>query len=124
MKQRGVPIDGVGLQLHVDLNYNLAGGVKQDIARYAALGLEVHITELDVKCGDGCNWTADKEKQQAAIYHDLLNACLAYPKTCKNFETWGFTDKHTWISNNQHPLPFDENYQPKAAVNAMLSAMG
>ena len=47
-KQRGVPIDGVGLQMHIsDLNFDTAS-VGVNIARLTALGLQVHITELDV----------------------------------------------------------------------------
>lgn len=117
MKQRGIPIDGVGLQLHIDLNYNLISGVKQNIERYAALGLEVHITELDIKCGNPCN-----TQQQATAYHDLLQVCVQ-SSACKNFETWGFTDKYTWIGSDQHPLPFDENYNSKPAVQSMLNAL-
>jgi hypothetical protein len=48
-KRRGVPIDGVGLQMHVidDLNLDFAG-IAANIARFPALGIQIHITELDV----------------------------------------------------------------------------
>ena len=55
----------------------------------AALGLQVHVTELDVKCPSGCDLA-----QQADVYRQLLRVCLAQP-ACTNFETWGFTDKYT-----------------------------
>jgi len=125
MKTRGIPIDGIGFQLHVNLDYDsMISGVRQNIQRYADLGLEVHFTELDIRCSqDNCQWTPDKEQTQAKIYADLLQVCLDFPNTCKNFETWGFTDKYTWLSTNQHPLPFDENYNPKPAFESLLTTM-
>lgn len=125
MKSRGIPIDGVGLQLHVDLNYgNMIDGVKQNLARIAALGLEIHMTEVDIRCSQqSCNtWSAQQQQQQATIYASLLQACAQQPK-CTNFETWGFTDKYTWLGTNQHPLPFDESYRPKPAFDSLLTAI-
>ena len=50
------------------------------MARLAALGLQVHVTELDVKCPSGCDLA-----QQADVYRQLLRVCLAQP-ACTNFE--------------------------------------
>jgi endo-1,4-beta-xylanase len=127
MKQRGVPIDGVGFQLHVDLTYgSMIQGVVQNLARFAGLGVEVHMTEVDVSCspyGQNCpSWTPDKEQTQAQIYAGLIQACLGQPK-CTNFETWGFTDKYSWLGVGNHPLPFDENYRPKPAFNSLLQSL-
>jgi len=126
MKQRGIPIDGVGLQLHVDITYNLFPGIIQNIQRYAALGLEVHFTELDVGCvgyGQTCpSWDAQKEQTQASIYASLLNACSSQAK-CTSFETWGFTDKYSWLGSTDHPLPFDANYAKKPAFNSLLQGL-
>jgi endo-1,4-beta-xylanase len=121
MKQRNIPIDGVGFQLHVDLNYdNMVAGVIQNIQRYAALGIEVHFTEIDVSC-PGCS--AQQLQTQAKIYGDLVNACLNNKDTCKSFESWGYTDKYTWLGSDKHPLPFDENYNKKPAFNSLLAAL-
>ena len=47
-KRRGVPMDGVGLQMHIfDLHVDFAS-LDANIARFAALGVQVHITEMDV----------------------------------------------------------------------------
>eukprot|EP01123_Difflugia_compressa_P002242 TRINITY_DN1294_c0_g1_i1.p1 TRINITY_DN1294_c0_g1~~TRINITY_DN1294_c0_g1_i1.p1 ORF type:complete len:352 (-),score=61.83 TRINITY_DN1294_c0_g1_i1:123-1178(-) len=123
MKERGIPIDGVGIQLHVSLSYDIVSGIIQNLQRLAALGLEVHFTEVDVSCADygqTCtSWTSDKEQQQLDLYVALLKACLSVSK-CRNFETWGFTDKYTWLTSSQHPLPYDENYNPKPAYNGIL----
>jgi endo-1,4-beta-xylanase len=99
----GVPIDGVGLQMHISVDqYPSPADVSANMKRLVALGLEVHVTEMDVRC-QGC--TADRLTLQAKVYGDMLQACLDNLKPthpsgkggCKSFETWGFTDKHTWI---------------------------
>ncbi len=124
MLEREIPIDGVGLQLHVDIAYGLVDGVRENVQRLGKLGLEVHFTELDIGCiakGDKCpSYLNDTfiEKMQAELYASLLHVCLTEP-SCKNFETWGFTDKHSWRSGLR-ALPFDENYSAKPAVRAML----
>jgi hypothetical protein len=120
MQQRGIPIDGVGLQMHIQESYTNVAGLLSNMKRLAALGLEVHITELDISLKDG---SAASLAKQAKIYGDLVKACLAVPM-CKNIETWGFTDASTWKGTDKHPLPFDEDYVAKPAVNAMLNAFG
>lgn len=127
MKARGVPIDGVGLQMHISTaKPPPKEGVQKNIQRLVDLGLEVHVTELDVKCFD-CNTTAGLEKE-AQVYANMLSACLAV-KGCKSFETWGFTDKYTWLNSRSckdelcYPLPFDKDYNPKPAVQAMLDVL-
>jgi len=97
------------------------------IARYGALGLQVHITELDVKCPDPC--TDDALQAQAQVYADILRACLQHPKVCTSFESWGFTDANTWLVGDRcpttkcHPLPFDEQYAVKPAARQILSVL-
>merc|ERR1711871_1064680 len=102
--------------------------VALNIKRLGALGLQVHVTELDVKCPDPC--TDDALAAQAKVYADLLEACLSNRDVCTSFETWGFTDAVTWLTGdrckgaqNCHPLPFDEKYAPKPAVAAMLTVL-
>lgn len=119
MIDRKVPIDGVGLQAHIGGGYSDVAGVKVNMERFGALGLDVHITELDISYN---SWSQSSETEQAKIYADLLQACLDTP-ACKSFETWGFTDKYTWKGTNKHPLPFDENFKPKAAVSSMISVL-
>src|SRR3712207_6868682 len=125
-KSRGVPIDGVGIQAHiVDLEAKELAGIEENIARLAALGLEVHITEMDVRVPAGRTDAATLNRQ-AEIYRRVADACLRQPK-CTAFQTWGFTDKYTWIPEftkgaSGSPLPFDANYQKKPAYGALLEA--
>jgi len=118
MLSRGVPIDGVGFQLHVHATYSSFDGVAENMARFAALGLQVHMTEIDVRCAaDECTLA-----QQAHVYRELLRVCLAQP-ACTNYESWGFTDKYTWYGTSNRPLPFDESFLPKPAVSEMLAEL-
>jgi endo-1,4-beta-xylanase len=116
---RAVPIDGVGFQMHIDTNGCPTSAVLADhFQKIAALGLQVHITEMDVKIPDT---SAASLQAQAATYQRILNVCLQSPG-CTAFQTWGFTDRHTWLPDN-FPLPFDTNYQPKPAFNALLNGL-
>jgi len=117
MKSRGIPVDGVGLQMHVSTSYApTSDQISQNIQRLGALGLEVHITEMDVSCPDQCNL-----QQQAQVYTSVQAACLKNKNICKSFQTWGFTDKYTWLGSQNHPLPFDQNYSKKPAYNSILA---
>ena len=55
-------------------------------------------------------------------YAGILRTCLAAP-SCKSFETWGFTDAHTWLGEKTAPLPFDADYKPKPAFDAMINVL-
>ena len=128
-KVRGVPIDGVGLQLHISrLDYDTAA-VAANIKRLAALGIQVHITELDISLPvDANDHTQDADlRKQAEVYRAIVDACLQTGR-CTAIQTWGFTDKYSWIGNHsQHTrgaaLPFDQHYKPKPAYDAMLEAL-
>jgi endo-1,4-beta-xylanase len=125
-KHRGVPIDGVGLQMHISkLDFDTEA-VARNIARLAALGVQVHITELDVSLPLDANSEVTKEDlvHQAEVYRGVVLACLKNPG-CTAIQTWGFTDKWSWIGSHSHgmrgaALPFDRSYKPKAAYQAML----
>jgi endo-1,4-beta-xylanase len=126
---RGVPIHGVGLQMHIDTTgYPSTAGLTQSIQQLTALGLQVHITEMDVRLpvnGSGTAPAADLQAQ-AQTYQRILTVCLQNPR-CTAFQTWEFSDKYSWIPyyfpGFGAALPFDANYRPKPAFNAMISAL-
>jgi endo-1,4-beta-xylanase len=132
-KRRNVPIDGVGLQMHVptiELDTSvMVTDLSANIARLTALGLRVHITELDVALPIDANGVpqANDLLREADIYRGIARACLDNPG-CTAIQTWGFTDKYSWIgSHSRHTrgqgLPFDRTYQPKAAYSAVLKEL-
>ena len=123
LRQRGVPIDGVGFQAHLRQDsppsyYQM----KQNLARFTNAGYEVQITELDIAIAPSVCGNQAYDESQAQIYRDLLKACLDTPG-CKGLTTWGFSDKHSWLKD-QCPLPLDQNYQPKPAYFAMYEELG
>ncbi|MEM2248574.1 MAG: endo-1,4-beta-xylanase [Candidatus Bathyarchaeia archaeon] len=115
--EKGVPIHGVGLQMHISLeNPPSPEEVAANIKRLNELGLEVHITEMDVRIRMPAKW--EDLIKQAEIYRDILKVCLS-ADNCKAFVMWGFTDKYSWIpgsfSGYGAALIFDESYTPKPA---------
>ncbi len=121
-KEDGIPIHGVGMQLHLvegyPPDYSL---IEADIIRYGNLGLEIHFTEVDVRIKEPV--TPQKLQNQAAIYRELARLAAKHPRTVRAFITWGLTDKHSWIplffTGFGHALPFDENYDPKECYQAI-----
>ncbi len=124
--KRGVPLAGIGLQLHVAPDFDQPAtldSLRKNIRRLAALGLEVQFTEVDVRLTNHSTWSL---AVQAQTYKDLLAVCLHQPR-CTAFQTWGFTDKHSWIPGEYHgygwALPFDREYKKKPAYDAMLKTL-
>jgi endo-1,4-beta-xylanase len=127
-KARGVPLDGIGLQMHVGAKPGSLAGMEANIKRIAGLGLQVQITEFDVKLPVDASGVATPEslETQARVYHDIVGMCLKNPK-CTGIQTWGFTDRYSWIPGTNKgfgaALEFDANYQPKPAYQSILEAM-
>jgi len=121
MLSRGVPINGVGLQMHtgsVDASPS-AAQVASNMQRLAALGLDVLITEMDVQaCNNDLN-------AQGTRYHDIVTGCVAQ-SACKGVTVWGVTDKYSWLNGQScaspQPLLFDDNYNPKPAYMGVFNA--
>jgi endo-1,4-beta-xylanase len=128
-KRRGIPIDGVGLQLHIpQLDLDTAA-IAANIARLTALGVQVHITELDVSLPLDSSGSprSDDLLRQAAVYRAVVGACLQ-SSGCSAIQTWGFTDKYSWIGSHSHgtggaALLFDSAYKPKPAYVVMLEEL-
>jgi endo-1,4-beta-xylanase len=130
-KRRGVPIDGVGLQAHIfNLSTKEISSLSDNITRLTALGVEVHITEMDAglpldRKGNLINGS-DLTKQ-AEIYRFVAKACFQQ-RGCTAFQTWGFTDKYSWIpgytkGTKGMALLFDETYAPKPVYNALREVL-
>jgi len=123
-KEHNVPIDGVGLQMHLDLNADVFS-IAQNIQRFSDSGLQVHTTEADVGIAVDRNrrvLNPEDLARQARIYEAILTACLRQ-RGCTAFQTWGFSDKYSWINSTSRgtkgaALLFDARYRPKPAYAA------
>ncbi|HKM48147.1 MAG TPA: endo-1,4-beta-xylanase, partial [Terriglobales bacterium] len=90
---------------------------------------QVHITEMDVALPVDAGGKARVEdlQRQADIYRQIAAACLAH-RGCTAIQTWGFTDKYSWIGSHSKKtqgaaLLFDRDYRPKPACHALRDAL-
>jgi endo-1,4-beta-xylanase len=125
----GVPINGVGFEMHVlSTYYPSASQLAQNMQALAALGLQVHITEMDVRLPVDAsgNASAADLQTQAQIYQTIMTVCLQQPN-CTAFQVWGVSYNDSWIPSvfpgYGAALPFDFNYNPTPAFSALMTAM-
>lgn len=125
--EAGVPVHGVGMQMHIWLSgppspEDLAANLR----RLAELGLIVHITEMDVRLQWSSDSMASRLQRQATAYRDVLSACLQ-ASNCKAIITWSPTDRYSWIPSftgrPDAPLLYDELGRPKPAYYAILELL-
>ncbi|GFN30825.1 endo-1,4-beta-xylanas [Paenibacillus curdlanolyticus] len=125
LKAKGVPIDGVGHQTHINIEYPQLSQIEDSIVKFSDLGVLQDITELDMSIYNN-NYTqyetlpANLAQQQATRYKALFDIFLKHKNLLSNVIFWGQDDGHTWLrtfptTRNDWPLLFDENLQSKPA---------
>ena len=125
LRKRGVPLDGVGHQMHSDIKTPSAAAITETINMFSALGVDNQITELDmsVYLDKSSRYTTVPEElllQQGYRYRDFFNAFRKLQGKISSVTFWGVADDHTWrkaypIRRLDLPLPFDEHLQAKPA---------
>lgn len=143
----GVPIDGVGLQAHLNLKpgtdpteqsyYQTVENMEEAIEMYSSLGLDVQITEMDLSLYlRGITYTPDMfytpDKvteevlgEQAARYEEFFTMYRKHSDVISSVSLWGISDDNTWLSEfssgrKDFPLLFDGQKQPKPAFWAVV----
>lgn len=122
LRAEGVPISGVGLQMHLFLGPPAPGVVAGLVAELRAVGVDVAVTEMDLPVtGD-----AERYERQADGYEQVIGECLA--AGCRDITFWGFTDRYTWFESflgmpDADPLPFARDYGEKPATAAIRRAL-
>jgi endo-1,4-beta-xylanase len=111
-KSRGVPIDCVGFQAHFNSGNPVPSNYHTTLQNFAALGVDVQITEFDIE-GSGSS--------QAEQYRGIVQACLAVTR-CNGITVWGVRDTDSWRASGT-PLLFNGSGQKKAAYDAVLAAL-
>ena len=125
LRQRGL-VDGVGLQMHISAtSFPAVADIRNNIQRLADLGLQVNISEMDVRVRDVAGDAAAKLQRQRQVYRDVVAACVTVSR-CEAVTFWGFTDAHSWIDSAfgaDDPLLFDEQYRTKPAFFGVEDAL-
>jgi endo-1,4-beta-xylanase len=127
----GAPIDAIGLQSHIDTRrpYDFPR-FAAFVAELAALGLEIHITELDVNDAGLTGPVRERDRKVAANYRAFLGSVLQV-KAVTTVVTWQLADHTSWLnsvlkskskSRPPRPLPYDQAFRRKAAWEAIATA--
>jgi len=124
LRAEGVPIDGIGAQGHLDTKYGFPNQMRQNLQRFADLGLKVALTEVDVRTT--LPVTTPEQLAQNADYSQMLEACLLV-RQCISYTVWGFGDAYSWIpsvfAGEGAADIYDENLQPKASYFALQQTL-
>ena len=127
---RGIPIDGVGLQMHIDLDTpleNLQTAVDELVQR----GLKVHLSEIDIKAnpeGQTDHLTPELAQAQREKLREIVRIYNALPDENKFAITfWGLRDNESWLNTftdyEQWPLLFDQDFQPKPMYKGLVEGL-
>ena len=128
LKNRGIPIHGIGLQMHTRYNMTQAN-LAAAITSAAQTGLKVHIAELDIAVNPNNDpnlvFTPSLAAAQAQQYKFIVQTYHAIPQAQQfGMTTWNVSDADSWIPSTYKrpdwPLPFDSNYKRKLAYLAIL----
>ena len=131
---RGVPIDGIGHQMHSNIEYPSAAAVITTLNQFTALGLDNQITELDVSIYSGSfpepftayeDIPSDRFVRQAFKYRDLFRSFRYLAGDISSVTLWGQADDHTWLTSSARvnaPLLFDTGLKHKLAYTAIMNA--
>jgi endo-1,4-beta-xylanase len=135
LKEQGAPIDGVGLQCHINVARPKAEEIRDAIDRFSGAGFKVQITELDMSLfiyGDKAQSKSAAEteellRQQAGRYRDLFALFKEKAATGKLDMVlfWGLSDGGSWLNyfpvpgRTDRPLLFDRECRPKEAFWAL-----
>ena len=129
MRSRGVPITGVGFQMHVSIDWPSISAIESSLKAVADRGLKVKITELDVSMKNAYStFTLEAATRQKQRYHDIVAAYLRAvpPAQRAGITVWGVWDADSWInepSKPAWPLLFDDNFQAKPALQGFKDAL-
>lgn len=125
-RARGVPIDGIGMQMHIDASRPPSKqAVIANMKRFAAIGVPVYVTEFDINTNAVKASNAYKQQLESQITKDMVGACVE-SKACVSFDVFGITNKNDIVRiltrANSREYMFDSRYVPRQQYYAFHSA--
>jgi len=134
LKDAGVPIHGLGLQGHWTINEPSEGQLDSTIDRFAQLGLQLQVTELDISVypkehnvrerkeeDNNAAFTEERERRQMEVYKMCFKVFRKYKNVLSGVTCWNISDRSSWLDNfpvrgrKDYPLLFDKDLLPKKA---------
>jgi endo-1,4-beta-xylanase len=123
MRQRGVPVHGLGLQMHISIAHPDNAQLAEALREAQKTGLQLHLSEIDVSVnplGQVIAPTPALLQRQAEKLAFLVRTYRELPRAQQfGITFWGVSDRNTWMrryfQRDDYPLLFDDNYQPKPA---------
>lgn len=123
LKEKGL-IDGIGMQDHIQLSYPTILDYQYTINKYAELGINIQVTELDIDTEDDTDETGQKLATRYKNILSIINNCINKGKAnITSVTLWGLSDDRSWLNNEEgpsFPLLFDKNLEPKSAYFGFL----
>lgn len=148
LQKRNTPIHGLGMQAHIGLETNLQD-FEDSILAYSALGLKVHLTELDIdvlpsvwnlpvaEISTRFDYKPERdpyikglpkevEEKLAKAYESLFKILVKHRDKVDRVTFWGVSDDASWLNDfpikgrTNYPLLFDRQQQPKPAYFRLL----
>ena len=149
LKAQGIKIDGIGMQCHIGLDYPDINEFEKSVEAFAALGVKVMITEMDISVlsmpdknvGAEISRSYEYQKKMNPYteglpdsintafekrYLDFFKLFLKHKDVISRVTTWGVNDGQSWKNNwpmrgrTDYPLLFDRKNQPKPVVNMII----
>ena len=146
-KKKGIPIHGIGMQGHYNLESPNINEIEKSIEAFASTGLRIHFTELDVdvlpskgkqtaevstniRYNKKLNPYVEElpleiEKKLALRYEELFKLFLKHSDKIDRVTFWGVSDDYSWKNNfpirgrTNYPLLFNREHKPKDAYFAV-----
>jgi len=119
MREQNIRIDGIGMQDHVGLTDPTILDYQYAINKYAEMGLEIQVTELDVNCTDNSEEAQAKlGARYKALFTIINNAVEKGKANITSVTFWGLTDDRSWLNKADqpnYPLLFDKELKAKPA---------
>ena len=131
LKQRDVPIHGIGMQMHIAINYPTKGQISAAIQAAGETGFLVHLSEVDVAVNPFNQTNLDKETLFARQAEKLASLVVSYNALASRYQYgisfWGLSDADSWLpsyyNREDYPLLFDHSYQPKPAYCKLMDVL-